>query len=76
MCDFNQAIVTYHGTWLCDYNCDKRNASDNNLCYFLCHVLLSQRFLAVGCLYGSSSIHVSRQTIKQVVWDTFSSTVE
>ena len=48
--------------------------SDNYVLFSMSR-LVSQRFVAVGCLYGLSSIHVSRQTIKQAVWDTFTSTV-
>jgi len=49
--------------------------SDNYVLFSLSR-LVSQRFVAIGCLYGLSSTHVSRQTIKQAVWDTFTSTVE
>ena len=52
--------------------------SDNSMVSSLSR-LISQRFVAIDCLYGLSglsSTHVSRQTIKQAVWDTFSSTVE
>ena len=49
--------------------------SDNSVLFPL-SCLVSQWFVAVGCLYGLSLIHVSRQTIKQAVWNTFSSTVE
>ena len=54
---------------------NKLFTSDNSVLFSLSR-LASQRFVAFGCLYGLSSTHVSRQTIKQAVWDTFSSTVE
>jgi len=54
---------------------NKLFTSDNSVLFSLSR-LVSQRFVAIGCLYGLSSTHVSRQTIKHAVWDTFSSTVE
>jgi len=54
---------------------NKLFTSDNSVLFSLSHSV-SQRFVAFGCLYGLSSTHVSRQTVKQAVWDTFSSTVE
>ena len=53
---------------------NKLFTSDNYVLFSLSR-LVSQRFVATGCLYGLSSTHVSRQTIKQAVWDTFTSTV-
>ena len=54
---------------------NKLFTSDNSVLFSLSR-LVSQRFVAFGCLYGLSSTHVSRQTVKQAVWDTFSNTVE
>ena len=54
---------------------NKLFTSDNSVLFSLSR-LVSQRFVTIGCLYGLSSTLVSRQTIKQAVWDTFSSTVE
>ena len=54
---------------------NKLFTSDNYVVFSLSR-LVSQRFVAIGCLYGLASTHVSRQTIKQAVWDTFTSTVE
>ena len=44
------------------------STSDNSVLFSLSR-LASQRFVAVGCLYGLSSTHVSRQTM-QAVWHT------
>jgi len=49
--------------------------SDNSVLFTLSR-LVSQRFAAVGYMYGLSSIRVSRQTIKQAVCGTFSSTAD
>ena len=54
---------------------NKLFTSDNCILLFLSR-LVSQRFLAIGSLYGLSSIHVNQQTIKRAVWETFASTVE
>jgi len=54
---------------------NKLFTSDNSVLFTLSR-LVSQRLVAVGYMYGLSSIHVSRQTIKQAVWGTFSSTVD
>ena len=54
---------------------NKLFTSDNCILRFLSH-LVSQRFVAIGSLYGLSSIHVNQQTIKRAVWETYSSTVE
>jgi len=54
---------------------NKLSTSDNSVLFTLSRSV-SQRFVAVGYMYGLSSIHVSRQTIKQAVCGTFSSTVE
>jgi len=50
---------------------NKLFTSDDSVLFSL-SCLVSQRFVAVGCLYDLSSTHVSRQTIKQAVWDTYS----
>ena len=49
---------------------NKLFTSDNSVLFSLSR-LVSQRFVAIACLYGLSSIHVSRQTIKQAVWAHF-----
>ena len=54
---------------------NKLFTSENSVLFSLSR-LVSQRFVVTECLYGLSSTHVSQQTIKQAVWDTFSSTVE
>jgi len=54
---------------------NKLFTSENCILLFLSR-LVSQRFVAIGSLYGLSSIHVNQQTIKRAVWETFASTVE
>jgi len=42
--------------------------SDNSVLFSLSRLVpVSQRFVAIGCLYGLSSTHVSRQTTKQAM---------
>ena len=54
---------------------NKLFTSDNYILLFL-WCLISQRFVAIGSLYGFLSIRVNQQTIKWAVCETFASTVE
>jgi len=54
---------------------NKLFTSDNCVLLFFPR-LVSQRFVAIGNLYGLSSIHTNQQTLKRAVLETFASTVE